>query len=169
MIAWQLLARWGVVFRRVLDREPSLPSWASLLRVYHRLEARGEIRGGRFVSRFSGEQFATPEAIAELRKVRRGAPSTSLIRVSGSDPLNLVGILTPGDRIPAVVRKEILIRGGVPVAVSEGGAVRLLPEPTTVETDTAQDGGPSPLSHSEAERAFRARPQLRDLEQRTAE
>lgn len=167
-IAWQLLARWGVVFRKVLEREPWLPSWASLLRVYHRLEARGEIRGGRFVSRFSGEQFATPEAISELRKVRKGAPSAALIRICGSDPLNLVGILTPGDRVPAVVRNQILIRGGIPLAVSEGGTVRLLPEATSPEGSTSGDNCPG-ISQSEAEQAFRIRPHLHDLEQLTAE
>ncbi|MGH7675711.1 MAG: Lhr family helicase, partial [Gemmatimonadales bacterium] len=125
--ARQLLRRYGVVFRRVLEREPLLPAWRDVLRVYRRLEARGEVRGGRFVGGFSGEQYALPEAVGLLRSVRReagdgrreGRPG-ELVAVSGADPLNLVGIVTPGDRVAALATNRILYRDGVPVAVREG-------------------------------------------------
>jgi hypothetical protein len=95
-VARTLLARYGVVFWRLLEREaPWLPAWRDLLRVYRRLEARGEIRGGRFVAGFSGEQFALPEAVGKLREVRREKDSAELVSLSGADPLNLVGIITP--------------------------------------------------------------------------
>src|SRR5260370_3297752 len=91
-----LLRRYGVVFWRLLEREADwLPPWRDLLRVFRKLEARGEIRGGRFVSGFSGEQFALPEAVGMLREVRRGQDSGSSVSLSGADPLNLAGILTP--------------------------------------------------------------------------
>jgi len=96
------------------------------LRVFRRLEARGEIRGGRFVAGFSGEQFALPEAVGRLRDVRRESPSDLLVAVSGADPLNVVGVLTPGPRVPTVTSNRILYRDGVPLAVREGGVVRLL-------------------------------------------
>ena len=119
-IAWQLLRRYGVVFRRLVQRESLLAPWREVLRVFRRLEARGEVRGGRFVGGFSGEQYALPEAIGLLRQVRREAGSGELVAVSGADPLNLVGILTPGDAVPAVAANRILYRDGVPVAVKEG-------------------------------------------------
>jgi ATP-dependent Lhr-like helicase len=119
-IAWQLLRRYGVVFRRLVQRETLLAPWRDVLRVYRRLEARGEVRGGRFVGGFSGEQYALPEAIGLLRGVRREAGGGELVAVSGADPLNLVGILTPGDAVPAVATNRILYRDGVPVAVKEG-------------------------------------------------
>ena len=119
-IAWQLLRRYGVVFRRLLQRESLLAPWRDVLRVYRRLEARGEVRGGRFVGGFSGEQYALPEAIGLLRSVRREPGAGELVAVSGADPLNLIGILTPGDAVPAVATNRILYRDGVPVAVKEG-------------------------------------------------
>jgi len=119
-IAWQLLRRYGVVFRRLVQRESLLAPWRDVLRVYRRLEARGEVRGGRFVGGFSGEQYALPEAIGLLRSVRREPGAGELVAVSGADPLNLVGILTPGDAVPAVATNRILYRDGVPVAVKEG-------------------------------------------------
>jgi len=119
-IAWQLLRRYGVVFRRLVQRESLLAPWRDVLRVYRRLEARGEVRGGRFVGGFSGEQYALPEAIGLLRSVRREPGGGELVAVSGADPLNLVGILTPGDAVPAVAANRILYRDGVPVAVKEG-------------------------------------------------
>src|SRR6059036_1084126 len=100
-VAWQLLRRYGVVFRRVVTRETLLTPWRDILRVYRRLEARGEIRGGRFVGGFSGEQYALPEAVDLLRGVRREEPRGELVALSGADPLNLVGIVTPGDLVPA--------------------------------------------------------------------
>jgi ATP-dependent Lhr-like helicase len=125
-LARVLLRRWGVVFRRLLEREASLPPWRDLLRVYRRLEARGEIRGGRFVAGFAGEQYALPEAVAQLREVRRTPPSGVLVSVCGADPLNLVGLVTPGTRLPSTTRNRLLYRDGVPLAVREAGDVRFL-------------------------------------------
>src|SRR5206468_4563642 len=103
-----LLRRYGVMFRRLLERESLDASWFELGRVYRRLEARGEIRGGHFVGGVSGEQFARPEAIGLLRSLRNTAPTGELIPLSGADPLNLVGVLTPGPRIPAIGANRIL-------------------------------------------------------------
>src|SRR5258707_3663707 len=111
-VARTLLQRYGVVFWRLLEREaPWLPPWRDLLRVYRRLEARGEIRGGRFVAGFSGEQFALPEAIGKLRESRRESASTSLVSLSGADPLNLLGIITPGPKVAALAGNRV--RSGV--------------------------------------------------------
>jgi ATP-dependent Lhr-like helicase len=112
--AWALLHRYGIVCRRLLIREPLAVPWRELLRVYRRLEARGEVRGGRFVSGMPGEQFAIPDAVELARQVRRTAPSGDAIVISAADPLNLVGIITPGDRIPAVAATRITYRDGVP-------------------------------------------------------
>jgi ATP-dependent Lhr-like helicase len=119
-VAWQLLRRYGVVFRRLVTRETLLAPWRDILRVYRRLEARGEIRGGRFVGGFSGEQYALPEAVGSLRGVRREEPSGELVAVSGADPLNLVGIITPGDVVAGLATNRILYRDGIPVAIREG-------------------------------------------------
>jgi ATP-dependent helicase Lhr and Lhr-like helicase len=114
--AWALLRRYGVVFRRLLEREALKVSWFELGRAYRRLEARGEIRGGFFVSGVSGEQFALPEAIALLRSNRHAPAPGQLLVISGADPLNLGGILTPGPRIPAVTAHRILLRDGLAIA-----------------------------------------------------
>ncbi len=127
-LAQVLLRRYGIVFRRLLAREAGLPPWRDLVRVLRRLEARGEIRGGRFVAGFSGEQYACPDAIARLRAARKTADDTTLVSISAADPLNLVGILTPGDRVPALLDNRVLYRGGVPVAVKVGGEVCFLEE-----------------------------------------
>jgi ATP-dependent Lhr-like helicase len=132
-VAWMLLRRYGVVFRRLLERETVLAPWRDVLRVYRRLEARGEIRGGRFVGGFSGEQYALPEAVGTLRAVRREAAAGTLVALSGADPLNLVGIIVPGDPLPALAGNRVLYRDGVAVAVREGNQFRLL-----VETETAE-------------------------------
>jgi ATP-dependent Lhr-like helicase len=125
--ARSLLRRYGVVFWRMLEREAGwLPPWRDLLRCYRRLEARGEIHGGRFVAGFSGEQFALPEAIGLLRETRRKAETGEWVSLSAADPLNLVGILTPGARLPALTGNRLLYRDGLPVAVLAGGAVRFL-------------------------------------------
>jgi ATP-dependent Lhr-like helicase len=124
MLARVLLRRYGVVFRRLLEREPFTISWYELGRVYRRLEARGEIRGGHFVSGVSGEQFALSDAIGLLRSVRKALPKGELVTISGADPLNLVGILVPGPRIPATTANRVLLRDGVPIAAMEGGQVR---------------------------------------------
>jgi ATP-dependent Lhr-like helicase len=126
-LAHTLLRRYGVVFWRVLEREAAwLPPWRDLLRVYRRLEARGEIRGGRFVAGFSGEQFALPEAIGMLREIRRKPASGEWISLSGADPLNLSGILTPGAKLAALTGNRVLYRDGLPVALFAGGEVQFL-------------------------------------------
>jgi ATP-dependent helicase Lhr and Lhr-like helicase len=125
-IARVLLKRYGVVFRSLLARETRLPTWRELVMVYRRLEARGEIRGGRFVAGFGGEQFALPEAVGRLRAVRKTEKSGELIVISAADPLNLVGILTPDARVTAIARNRILLRDGVAVGAWEGGEVRRL-------------------------------------------
>jgi ATP-dependent Lhr-like helicase len=107
-----LLKRYGVVFRELLARESILPKWRELLVTFRRLEDRGEVRGGRFVSGFLGEQFALPEAVDGLRAFRKSVPEDELITVSASDPLNLVGIIVPGERVPAVSGKYVTFRGG---------------------------------------------------------
>jgi ATP-dependent helicase Lhr and Lhr-like helicase len=126
-LARTLLLRYGVVFWRLLEREaPWLPPWRDLLRVYRRLEARGEIRGGRFVAGFSGEQFALPDAVGMLRETRRKQASGDWISLSGADPLNLVGILTPGPKLAALTGNRLLYRDGVPIALLVAGEVQFL-------------------------------------------
>jgi ATP-dependent Lhr-like helicase len=125
-IAWVLLRRYGVVFRRLMDREGMTLPWRELLRALRRLEARGEIRGGRFVAGVSGEQFALNEAVSALRSIRRKEPDGALISVSAADPLNLIGIVLPGARVPVIPTNRILYRDGVPIAVLEAGQERYL-------------------------------------------
>ncbi|HTH62038.1 MAG TPA: DEAD/DEAH box helicase [Paraburkholderia sp.] len=121
-IANVLLRRYGVVCWQLLTREaPWLPPWRDLLRVLHRMEARGHVRGGRFVTGLSGEQFALPEAVALLRDVRRRERSGAFVCVAATDPLNLVGTLVPGDKVPAVGGNRIAFRDGVPVATLIAG------------------------------------------------
>jgi ATP-dependent Lhr-like helicase len=127
-VAWALLKRYGVVFKRLLEREGMALPWRVLLRFYHRLEARGEIRGGRFVANISGEQFALPEAIGMLRAIRRAGAQESLISVSAADPLNLVGIIIPGPRITAHTSNRILYQDGAPIASFESGETHFLVE-----------------------------------------
>jgi ATP-dependent Lhr-like helicase len=151
-VAWILLKRYGVVFKRLLERERMVLPWRVLLRIYHRLEARGEIRGGRFVSGISGEQFALPEAVGMMRAIRRTGPESSeygfrflaresedsspisstdeksLISVSAADPLNLLGTITPGKRVAGHSSNRILYRDGAPIAVLESGETRFLVE-----------------------------------------
>jgi len=120
-LARVLLRRYGVVFRRMLERESIRVTWFELCRAYRRLEAQGEIRGGYFVNGVSGEQFALPEAIGLLRSIRKTPPTGALITISAADPLNLAGILTPGLRIAAISAHRILLRDGVPVAALKAG------------------------------------------------
>jgi ATP-dependent Lhr-like helicase len=124
--AWALLRRYGVVFRRLLTREANASTWRELARVYRRLEARGEIRGGHFVTGMSGEQFALPDAIERLREVRRTPAEGDIVIIGTADPLNLTGIVTSGERVRAAVRNRIAYRDGVPLAVREGEFVREL-------------------------------------------
>src|SRR5205085_9289153 len=102
--AAQFLDRWGVVFRDMLSREPLAPAWRDLLQVYRRMEARGEIRGGRFVSGFVGEQFARPEVLDLLRHLRRSAKTGEQLEIAPADPLNLSGIVLPGPRTGALTQ-----------------------------------------------------------------
>jgi ATP-dependent Lhr-like helicase len=127
MVVRALLRRWGVIFWKLLAREAQwLPPWREILYCCRRLEARGEIRGGRFVAGFSGEQYATPEAVGLLREVRRKAPTQRYLSVSAADPLNLLGILTPGARLTSLAGNRLLYRDGLPVAVYAAGEVRFL-------------------------------------------
>ncbi|HXS39797.1 MAG TPA: DEAD/DEAH box helicase [Stellaceae bacterium] len=126
-LARSLLRRYGVVFWRLLEREaPWLPPWRELLRVYRTLEARGDIRGGRFVAGFSGEQFALPEAIGLLRDARKRPETGAFVSLSGADPLNLAGILTPGPKLAALTGNRVLYRDGLPVALLAGGDVQFV-------------------------------------------
>jgi ATP-dependent Lhr-like helicase len=127
-VARALLKRYGVVFRSMLQRETNLPPWRDLVRVYRRLEARGEIRGGRFVAGFGGEQFASSDAVGRLRAVRKSEKIGELAVLSAADPLNLVGLLTPEARVPAIHSNRLLLRDGLPIAALEGGEVRRLAE-----------------------------------------
>jgi len=121
-VARVLLRRYGVICWRLLAREADwLPPWRELLHVYQRLEARGEIRGGRFIAGLSGEQFALPEAVALLRGIRRAPHDGALIAVCGADPLNLVGSIVAGDKIPALSGSRILYRDGLPIATLVSG------------------------------------------------
>lgn len=138
-VARTLLRRYGVVFWKLLEREaPWLPPWRELLRVYHRLEARGEIRGGRFVEGLVGEQFALPEAIAPLRAVRQRADDGELVCVSGCDPLNLVGTVLVGDKVPALAGSRVLYRDGAPIAALVAGKVLPLIELSGADTQLAK-------------------------------
>jgi len=125
-VARKLLQRYGIVFRKLLDRESISVVWRDLLRVYRRLEARGEIRGGRFVGGFSGEQFATAEAVQLLRSIRRAPSEGSLVSINAADPLNLIGVITPGSRLSPASSNRILYRDGVPIAVLEAKEIRFL-------------------------------------------
>ena len=147
--AWQLLRRWGVIFRDLLKRESGAPSWFELLQVYRKLEARGEIRGGRFIKGVAGEQFALSESVRKLRELRedetgndnnrfrplnnsdvksRSESDSEWVLISGADPLNLVGIVTDHVRVPATASNRILLRRGIPIAALQGGDIRWLRE-----------------------------------------
>ena len=134
--ARQLLRRYGLLFPELLAREPMAPRWRDLVRILRRLEARGEIRGGRFVAGFVGEQFALPEAVEMLRRVNKSDPDGRMVAVSACDPLNVAGILTPGERVPAVLGNKVVFRDGVPVFSVEKGA--LVDRATLDETALAQ-------------------------------
>ena len=124
-----LLRRYGVLCWQLLQRESAvLPPWRDLLRACHRLEARGEIRGGRFIAGLSGEQFADPAAIAPLREWRQRPAEDLWVCVSALDPLNLVGTLLPGAKVPAVAGNRLLYRDGVPIATRVGTRVDWLVE-----------------------------------------
>ena len=124
--AWQLLRRWGVVFRDLLTREFGTPPWFEVLQVLRRLEARGEIRGGRFITGVAGEQFALPDTIKQLRHLRDETPPHEVLVVSAADPLNLVGILTKHDRIPSTASNRVAYLDGHPAASLQSDEVRWL-------------------------------------------
>ncbi|HVH67516.1 MAG TPA: DEAD/DEAH box helicase [Gemmatimonadales bacterium] len=162
-VAWQLLRRYGVVFRRLVAREALLAPWRDILRVFRRLEARGEIRGGRFVGGFSGEQYALAEAVGLLRSVRREHPAGELVTINGADPLNLVGIVTPGEVIAGLATNRILFRDGIPVAVKEGASgERYLVDATPDEREQLKAalvrGRVAPLVRAYLGKVARARP-----------
>jgi ATP-dependent helicase Lhr and Lhr-like helicase len=111
----------------VLEREADwLPPWHALLRVFRRLEAQGKIRGGRFVAGMAGEQYALTDAVTAMRAVRRQEAKGDLVSLSGADPLNLTGIVTPGARVPALTNNRVLYRDGVPVATHAAGQSEFL-------------------------------------------
>jgi ATP-dependent Lhr-like helicase len=119
-VAEQLAVRWGVVFRDLLVRENIAVPWREVLWAFRRMEARGTISGGRFVNGFSGEQFAHPDAVAVLREIRKRPQDGETVVLSAADPLNLVGVVLPGPRIPAVATNSVSYTDG---AVTSDGAV----------------------------------------------
>jgi ATP-dependent helicase Lhr and Lhr-like helicase len=134
-LARLFLQRYGIVWRDLVVREALSPSWRELLFVYRRMEARGEVRGGRFVSGFVGEQFALPEAVDVARAVRRHAPSGVRVQLSAVDPLNLTGVVTPGPRVPATVGNMVTFVDGIPQGVDA------LAEEGGEDTDGEEDEG----------------------------
>ncbi len=138
-IVHALLRRYGVIFWRLLQREATwLPPWRDMLRVLRRLEARGDIRGGRFVAGSSGEQFALPEAITMMRDTRRAAPAGTLVSISGADPLNLVGVITPGAKVPALHNNRVLYRDGAAIATLIGGKIQWIEKMGPAEMRAAE-------------------------------
>jgi ATP-dependent Lhr-like helicase len=121
-ICWMLLKRYGVVFREAIARETIVPRWRELLIALRRLEDRGEVRGGRFVNGFIGEQFALPMAVESLRATRDSRPAGETVTISAADPLNLVGIILPGGRVSAVSGKVVILRDGVPAETEDSVA-----------------------------------------------
>ena len=148
--AFQLLRRYGVVTPELLQRETMAPPWRTLLPVFRRAEARGEIRGGRFVAGLVGEQFALPEAVEALRRERRTEASGALTSISACDPLNLAGILTPGPRVPATPGNRVVVRDGVPVASLQGGEVHATD--ASVEAEARRVLGSAVMAGGGAER-----------------
>jgi ATP-dependent Lhr-like helicase len=150
-VAQVLLRRYGVVAWRLLEREAAwLPSWRELARVYRRMEARGEVRGGRFVAGIAGEQFALPEAVAALRETRNRPKDGEWIVVAASDPLNLVGTLLPGEKLPRQLGARLLLRDGVPVARKVAARIEMLVYLTPIDADAARQRllrDPRLLSH----------------------
>jgi ATP-dependent Lhr-like helicase len=133
-IADVLLRRYGIMFRALLARETAAPPWQELLRVYRKKEAQGEIRGGRFVAGHYGEQFALPEAVESLRALRKQTAQEEICVVSAADPLNLIGIVTPGAKLSALTGNRILYKNGIPTAALTGKETRWL---TSVDKDAS--------------------------------
>ena len=147
-IARQLLDRYGVIFPELLARDALTYRWRDLVRVLRRLEARGEIRGGRFVSGFVGEQFALPEAVDLLRKTKNSEPDGRFIALSACDPLNLAGIISPGHRVPSVVRNRLVVRDGLPIAAMENGSIVELANVSPEVMNQAKITLSVPISHA---------------------
>jgi ATP-dependent helicase Lhr and Lhr-like helicase len=133
-----LLRRYGVVFREVLTRESILPRWRELLLVLRRMEDRGEVRGGRFVGGFLGEQFAQPVALDSLRGARGLQPDGETITLSSADPLNFAGILVPGERVPATSGKFVAFRDGVALPTGDHAGVRSITAVIDLQTFVPQ-------------------------------
>ncbi len=132
-IAWALLRRYGILFRKLAEKENLAPPWRDLVRVLRLLELQGQIRGGRFIEGVWGEQFALPEAITKLRQITKSEKAGTLVSISAADPLNLTGVLTPGKRVPGYFGNRILYRDGVPVAFQEAKEIQFLVEPEQQE------------------------------------
>jgi ATP-dependent Lhr-like helicase len=140
-VCWMLLRRYGVLWRDLLSREAVNVRWRDLLPMLRRLEAQGQIRGGRFVSGFAGEQFAMPEAVVSLRECRRKEKRGETVSVAAADPLNLAGIVLPGERIPMNTRREIIfcdgvIEAGETVEIVDSGAADLPSQESLMGTPT---------------------------------
>lgn len=127
------LKRWGVLFRSILEKESSAPPWRLIVRVLRRLELQGELRGGRFVSQVSGEQFGMPETIDHLRQISRKPETGQLISISAADPLNLTGFLLPGKKVAKLAKNRVLLKDGLPAAYLEGGKAYFLHELSSAE------------------------------------
>ena len=138
--ARMLLARYGVVFRDLLPREANIPRWRDLVRMLRRLEARGEVRGGRFVTGFNGEQFALPEAVESLRATRDLAHG-DIITLAASDPINLIGIIVPGERTSATAGKKIHLRNGA-ACDAEGKPIDAIATPNGIKRNTTEPRTP---------------------------
>lgn len=121
--AWQLIRRWGVIFRELLTREHGAPKWFELVQVYRRLEARGEIRGGRFIKGVAGEQFALGDTIRSLRSLREDSQAQELVVISAADPLNLVGIITEHPRVTSTASNRVVYWNGEPLVALQGGTL----------------------------------------------
>ncbi len=121
--AWQLIRRWGVVFRDLLAQEDGAPRWWELAPVFRRLEARGELRGGRFITGVAGEQFALESTISQLRRHQDVKPEAEVVCINAVDPLNLVGVLTPPPRIPSQAGNRVAYLKGIPAAALQAGEV----------------------------------------------
>ena len=156
--AWQLLRRWGVVFRDLLAREVGAPSWYELSQVYRRLEARGEIRGGRFIAGVGGEQFGTGDAVQQLRALRDVESHAELVIISATDPINLTGIVTEEARIPSTAANRVAYFNGIPVAALKSREVIWLAEVAepTKNTILTAFGQPAPLQTEERPAALEA-------------
>jgi ATP-dependent Lhr-like helicase len=143
-LAEQLLVRWGVVFHQLLARETFAIPWRDVLWALRRMEARGTVRGGRFVNGFAGEQYALPEAVDALRSVRRSERNGETVRLCAVDPLNLAGIITPGPRVPAIRTNTIVLRDGLAVDTQEGRNTDVDPDWPAPEGSDALPAGVSP-------------------------